>query len=441
MTPAEETVIGITTYATGSAGVGGILKHRIEDFMVEEVTSREESDSGDYLIVEVEKRNWDTHKLIRDLSRSLRVSQNRFGWAGTKDKRAVTKQKLSIWKISEEDLKRVTLKDVSLKVVGRSNKKISLGDLYANRFQITLRRLCCSQSEAESRMERISGELREIGGAPNFFGVQRFGELRPVTHLVGRAIVEGDIEAAVMSYLTKTFPGESEEHLEARRYLLDTQDFSGSLRLYPTTLTFERAMLHHLAENPSDHLGALEKLSKNLQRMFVHAYQSYLFNRILSRRIEQQLPLNRAVRGDIVCFKNNAGLPDTTRLQRVTEHNLKGINNLIARGRAFVTAPLLGYDTPLSTDLPGEIEQEVMAEEHVSPEDFKLHHAPQYASKGLRREILITTLPLYQLLPDELHPAHPKAIFNFTLQKGSYATVLLREYMKSETTCTLPRTV
>ncbi|MCZ7397862.1 MAG: tRNA pseudouridine(13) synthase TruD, partial [Candidatus Methanoperedens sp.] len=79
-------------YYTRTPGVGGRIRQQIDDFNVEELTNRVETTNGNYIIAELIKRNWDTHHLIHELSRILRVSQNRFGWAGTKDKRALTKQ-------------------------------------------------------------------------------------------------------------------------------------------------------------------------------------------------------------------------------------------------------------------------------------------------------------------------------------------------------------
>ncbi|CAD6491326.1 MAG: putative tRNA pseudouridine synthase D [Candidatus Argoarchaeum ethanivorans] len=429
ITPIDET-IGIETYATSGDGTCGILKSQIADFVVEEISSREEGESGKYLILEVEKRNWDTYKLIRDLSRILKVSRNRFGWAGTKDKRAITRQKISIWDMEEGEINRIRLTDVSLRVLGRSNKKISLGDLYANKFRITVRKIPHTMDETIHRIEKIEKELVEVGGAPNFFGVQRFGEVRPITHLVGRAIIEGDFEQAVMIYLAKVYAGESKENQEARKCLAETHDFNRCIKLYPKKLNHELAMLHHLAKNPTDYLGALAKLSENLQRMFVHAYQSYLFNLTLSRRIKQQIPLNTATPGDIVCFKNAVGLPDTRRIQKVTDQNIEGMNNLIKRGRAFITAPLFGYETHLSTGILGEIEQQVIEEQSIKLKDFNVRGAPKYASKGLRREVLIHANRTYNVTLDELNSGYCKLIVDFTLQKGSYATTLLREYMK-----------
>jgi len=428
MTTDEE--IGIGAYGTNGEGIGGILRHRIDDFIVEEISDQIEGESGEYLIVDIEKRNWDTHKLIRDLSRILRVSRNRFGWAGTKDKRAITRQKISIWNITQDDVDKITLKDFTLRVLGQSNKKISLGDLYANKFQITIREIEHPTDTTLARIEKITEELSNNRGAPNFFGVQRFGEIRPITHLVGRALIEQNPKEAVMTYLTKTYPDEHPQAIEAREYLAETHDFKTSTKLYPKNLTFELAMLHYLATKPDDYLGALAKLPENLQRIFIHAYQSYLFNQTLTKRMNRGIPLDTAIPGDIVCFKNKVGLPDKNRLQKVKSENLDGINKLIQRGRAFVTAPLPGYKTQLSTNTPGEIEKEVLIEENVKLKDFKIEPA-KYASKGMRREILTNPNPTHNITQDELHTNHTKATLNFTLQKGSYATTLLREYMKT----------
>jgi tRNA pseudouridine13 synthase len=189
-------------------------------------------------------------------------------------------------------------------------------------------------------------------------------------------------------------------------------------------------MMDYLIKNPDDYSGAFNVLPRNIQRIFVHAYQSYLFNKILCQRIKDGLPLNRAVEGDIVCFRNKAGLPDTSRLQEVTSTNIDGMNNLIKRNRAFVTAPLIGYQTEFSSGKPGEIEKKIFDETGLSTEDFKVPSTPELASKGVRREILLHTEPSFKADEDELNPGKSKAVLDFTLPKGSYATTLLREYMK-----------
>ncbi len=419
---------GICLYYTACPGTGGVIRQKIDDFTVEEITNRVETTGGKYLIVDLAKRNWDTHRLMREMSRILRVSQERFGWAGTKDRRAFTRQRISIWDMSEEEVARVKLKDVEITPVGRSNKKISLGDLWGNRFKITIRDIAHPEDETFLRVSAVTRELEN--GAPNFFGVQRFGENRPVTHLVGEAILRGNLGEAALLYIAKPFPDENEEVQEARRHVWDTGDLRAGLLMYPLRLQFERAMMNHLIAHPDDYAGAFRALSPNLQKMFLHAYQSYVFNIILSRRIAAGMSINTAFEGDIVCFKNEAGMPDTSRLQKVTADNLDGINNLITRGRAFVTAPIVGYDTRFSGGRQGEIESEVIKELNIDLEGFKVPAMPEIASKGLRREIVLPVKPEFEVLEDEANAGRTKVVLDFALQKGGYATVVLREYMK-----------
>ncbi|MCK4928795.1 MAG: tRNA pseudouridine(13) synthase TruD [Methanosarcinales archaeon] len=427
--PKLEQDTGVLVYITNTPGMDGIIRQVPEDFVVDEITNREEQDNGKYLICTLAKKNWDTHHLIRDISRILRISQQRIGWAGTKDKQALTTQKISIYDMDQSELERIKLRDVTITPVGRSNKQVSLGDLWGNRFRIIIRKIVQPVDEVNTLMELTSSQIREHGGVPNFFGIQRFGIQRPITHVVGRKLVEGDIEGAALEYIARPCSGESDDARQVRQYVLDTLDFKGGLLKYPVRLRYERAMMSHLVEKPGDYAGAFFSLSPNLRKMFVHAYQSYLFNLILSRRLEGGLP-NAALVGDIVCFKNAAGLPDTTRTQMVAEDTLDGINNLMRKGRAFLTAPVIGYETPMSEGVSGEIEQEVLEDNKVDLEGFKMPGLPELASKGLRREIIIPVDSGFRVMEDTLNPGYTAVELVFDLQKGAYATTVLREYMK-----------
>src|SRR5512137_1449123 len=96
--------LGMDYYITDSSGCGGVIKSYAEDFHVSEVFEELGYEGGRYLVLDVEKTNWDMHHLIREMARRLGISQKRFGWAGTKDKRAVTGQRISIMNLDESDL-------------------------------------------------------------------------------------------------------------------------------------------------------------------------------------------------------------------------------------------------------------------------------------------------------------------------------------------------
>ena len=424
-----EKEIRLEVFSTHTKGIGGVIRHKIEDFEVIEITNRAEKEKGDYLIVELTKKDWDMHHAIRDLSRVLQMSQKRFGFAGTKDRRALTKQKLSIFGIKEDEIDKVNLKGITLKKIGYSNKAVYMGDLFGNRFNITIRNIDHSFEETKSYIDATYKEIKEKG-LVNFFGVQRFGINRPVTHIVGKEIVKGDFESAAMTYIAKPFPGESDDAREARSYILETKDFKNGLKMMPNFLKFERSMMDYLVKNPNDYVGSFSVLQKNLKKMFVHAYQSFIFNKIVSLRFREGLPLNEATIGDIVCFKNEMGFPNVQKTQKVKPENIDGINRLIKRKRAFVTAPIVGYEVELSSGDQGDIEQKVLEKVGVNKEDFRIPLFPEFGSKGLRREIAIPTEINYVLEEDEIFLGKIKANLDFELPKGSYATVVLREFMK-----------
>ncbi len=407
-------------YVTDTPGCGGILRSDPADFQVKEVYEDLKYEGGRYLVLEIEKKDWDTHHLIRELARRLRISQKRFGWAGTKDKRAVTSQRISIMNLDESELKRITLPDINIKVLGKTNRAVGLGDLLGNRFKIHIQKLTCA--DAKSRMEKITDEIN-ARGIPNYFGVQRFGDVRPVTHKVGEALAKGDIEGAVFTYIALPFPGEPETTRKARQQLWESRDIPAALRTFPDYLRYEVAMLNYLVEHPGDFAGSFNVLTPNLRLLFIHAYQSYLFNRILSRRLVLGLPLEKATEGDIVCF-SKGDMPDLSRIQAATEDNIEAINRLAGRGRAYVTLPLVGYESTLAEGREGNIERAVLNEENVDMEGFRVPENTNLGSKGTRRAALLRVSPAANVKGE-------CAEVEFFLPAGSYATVVLREYMKS----------
>jgi tRNA pseudouridine13 synthase len=419
-----ERLMGIDAYLTGEDGVGGDLRVELDDFIVREVSDFKYGTSGDFLIVRLTKENWETHHLIRDLSRRLGVSEERIGIAGTKDKRAVTTQLMSIRGVSEEQLSHVDLPRVRLEPLGRANKDIGLGDLRGNDFEITVRNIALTHDECEARLKNIDAGIEKAGGVPNFFGYQRFGIVRPITHLVGKKLLKGDVEGAAMDYIARSFPGESEDNRSVREHIMETRDFKEGIKLYPLNLRYERTMMHHLIERPGDYAGAFRSLSPKLLKLFIHAYQSYLFNKLLSRRLLDGFPLNEPLEGDVVCFMDAQGQPDTSKLEKVTKQNLPDIKFLIKRNRAYVTLPLIGRDSGLDAGRAGEEASKVLDEEGIKVEDFAVAAMPDLASAGLRREILLRAKPV-------MTSSDNTATFRFFLPRGCYATTVLREYMKS----------
>lgn len=423
-------IAGSFFYSTSTPGLGGVLRQNVSDFIVREISDFKQSTPGKYIIAELTKENWDTHHFVKAFSKKLQISHKRIGFAGTKDKRAVTTQLMSIYDVSRQDVENILMKDIRIKVLGTSSKSIGLGDLIGNEFEIIVRGLDYGFEDACRIASDTTAQIRAEGGVPNFFGIQRFGSKRPITHKIGKDIIFGDMESAVFRYIAEPGPYENSETKSARDYVFKTKDIRGGLLKFPDYLGHEKALMNHLLSSPEDFKGAFECLPKNLYMMFVHAFQSRIFNRIVSERLRCGLHLNEAVAGDIVCYRSKENIPDPSRLERVCEKNVEGINNLLRRKRAFITAPLFGYDTQTAEGLPGEIESQIIESEGVTSEMFQVSHFPEVSSSGLRKEILLHVDPICSVQKTDM--SGEIFCLKFRLPKGSYATTVLREYMKTD---------
>ena len=424
MTVPEED-IGISVYWTKDIqGIGGRLKIFPEDFIVEERSLFPPEDpEGGITVAVVRHTNWEMNRLVRRFGTNLRIGRNRIAFAGTKDKRSVATQ-LMTFQAPMEQVSSVTIPDVEFLRLYRSRSETRLGLLLGNDFKILVREI--EKDDAEARVEKISSEIRKLGGFPNFFGVQRFGVTRPITHLIGKAMVKGDFENAVMLYVGEETEFEHEDCRDARKFIVETKDFTKALEVFPPMLTFERMMIGHLSRNPGDFPGAIKTLPRNLVMMFVHAYQSYLFNRILSLRIQAGLPLDAAVEGDVILPLDKNGSPDHRRYIRANEANLERVNEQVSQGKGFVSGSLFGSNPALAEGAMGDIEKKVVDAEALDSDDFIVAELMQASSKGMRREIVS---PVKDLRCEIVQDG---AFFSFGLNKGCYATTLLREFMKSQ---------
>lgn len=422
----SETSIGIDTFFTDCDGIGGKLRLLPDDFIVHEVSkSPPHTEDGIFTIIRAEANNWETNRLVRCIARQLGISRKRIGFAGTKDKRAITVQFFSI-RCDLENIKKLRLKGFKILEIYKSNKPVEIGDLIANKFTVKVSNLDVDVNSARVIIEDVKHRILDMNGFPNFYGVQRFGAIRPITHLVGKYIVKSNFKNAVHTYLGAVSDYEPPEVCEARKYFLQTFDYGECIKRYPVSLNFERAILNYLLKKPSDYIGALKQLPTNLLMMFVHAYQAYIFNRILSVRLKKGLPLNEALIGDIVLPVDKDGLPaEKTDYIMVGEQNISKINTQLKKKNAFISGLVIGYKTKFAAGMQGEIENEIVMEEDVVANDFIIPAIPELSSKGMRRALIAPVNELeYELL-------HNSVIFKFTLPRGCYATVLLREFMKT----------
>lgn len=449
LVPRLEKQVGIEVYATKSLGIDGVIRRSIDDFVVEEVLvdgSRAEikpsaergalgssSTQNRCLLCVLVKRNWDTLYAMKTVADQLGISMGRIHTGGMKDAKAITAQHITIEEASIEDAKKVHVKDIELRPLGYVRGRLSSYYLLGNSFRITISSISHLKSTIKKRIAQTVEELQSVGGIPNFFGHQRFGMTRPITHLVGKAIVKGDFEKAAMLFLAKPSPHEHPSSRLAREALRETQDCRQALRDFPRQLRYERLMLRHLAERKDDYVGAFKQLPVKLQKLFPQAYQSYLFNRFLSRRIQAGLLLDRIGVGDYVVTVERSSLPMVTMFKAVTVENRVQINKDIRAGKMRLALPLIGLKQFASLGAQGDIEKQVLEQEGIANEDFRIPEMPAVSSRGELRSAttLLNGFSLDEIACDSDDPSKHEAKVSFALHRGSYATIVLRELMKT----------
>jgi tRNA pseudouridine13 synthase len=190
-------------------------------------------------------------------------------------------------------------------------------------------------------------------------------------------------------------------------------------------------MLSHLVKHPKDYTGAFRRLPQRLRSILLQSYQSYLFNRFLSQRLLRGIPINEPQIGDYVVKTDSYGLPTRTYI-KATDQSLEDLRVAVKKKEMYVAVPLIGFKQFSSGGVQGEIEQAILESERVSPSDFYVSSMPEMSAPGEPRTALTPIIDIHMETPekDELNLGKRKMRVSFTLHRGCYATIILREFMK-----------
>lgn len=308
------------------------LKQVPEDFIVKEISTIIPEKEGEYTYFLLKKKNYTTLRALQKISEALKAPAKAFGCAGNKDKIAITEQVCSVKNTPQANIEKLLLKDIEVKYLGKGSKPVSLGDLKGNHFEITVRDI-----------EAIPTPKTKF---INYFGSQRFGMNNAE---IGKAIIKKDFKKAVtLILLTKSIAAQ--------------------------------AVHRALAIQPKNYLGALKVLPVKLLRLYVHAYQSLLWNELAKKHAE------------------------------TSEENAK--------------LPVVGFGT-----VPDRQIDEILKRENITPRDFVIKEFPELSSEGTERDVFAeaTELKISHLEDDELNKGKKKAKFCFSLPKGAYATEFIKQ--------------
>jgi tRNA pseudouridine13 synthase len=385
-------------------GTGGGLRREPADFFVEEIPLYEPCGDGAHLYLTVEKTGVTTFDLLRRLARAVGCPERDLGYAGLKDARAVTRQTVSLPLRRPEEVAGLDLPGVRILSARLHRNKLRLGHLAGNRFRIRIRQ---PVTDARARAEAILGVLEDLG-VPNRFGDQRYGVLGN-SHRIGRAIVTEDFAAAAREIV-----GDPAEILhpdwQAAATAFRDGDLSAALERLPRHCHPERLLLEALRGGRPAREAVLT-LPRKLLRLYLSAYQSSLFDRLVDMRLHA---LERLWPGDLAVKHVNGACFEVT--DPAAEQ---------PRADAFEispTAPLYGCKVPLAGGQAGLIERGLLDKEKLSLAAFR--QPGGLTMEGERRPLRV---PLSELA---VQNDGEDLLLTFRLPKGSFATAVLHEVMK-----------
>ncbi len=396
----------MTDFLTASLpGTGGIIKQDVDDFFVEEIPLYEPCGEGDHLFVTVEKRGLTTYDLLRELSQALNCQERDLGYAGLKDARAVTRQTVSIPLRKPEEVAKLDIPGVQILSAVPHRNKLRPGHLAGNRFQIRIHHpLADSAPRAEAILKLLSEQ-----GVPNRFGDQRYGSLGN-SHRIGRALLREDYPRAIEEIIGDPATIHHQGwQLAAESFRAG--DITGAIERLPRHCRPERRLLEMLQSGKSERKCVLA-MPRKLLRLYLSAYQSSLFDRIIEMRLNS---LNRIWPGDLA-YKHVNGA-----CFLVTDPEAEQI-----RADAFEispTAPLFGYKTILAEGQAGQMERSLLEEEDLTVEAFRLSGG--LSMEGERRPLRIP------IQGTACNNDGDDLIVAFSLPKGSFATTVMEEIMKT----------
>ncbi len=397
-------------------GVGGEIKQRYEDFRVTEVPLYTPSGEGEHTYFEIEKRDLATREAIDLIARRIGVSPDEIGYAGLKDRRGITRQTLSVGGVEPDRVRELAIDAIKILWVNRHSNKLRIGHLRGNRFEIRVRGVC---PDAEARLGPII-EAILARGMPNYFGPQRFGS-RADAHTLGRDLLLGRWDAAVRRLLGAPASTERDpQTIEARRRF-DAGDPVGARDAFPLQYGDQRRVLAALIRNPDQPERALRRMSEPSYKMYLSAYQAYLFNLIVEFRIDgiagAESGLDAIAQGDLAYLHRNGAVfsveDPAAEAERIETFELSP------------SGPLFGEAMPHPKGAPGALEAEVVGREGFEPVAFS-RLFPRRILKGGRRPLRVPVSDLqWRIEKSDL-------LLRFFLPKGSYATTFIRELSKNE---------
>lgn len=406
--PKIDQLAGMNCYCTSFQGVGGLIKQQVGGFQVYEIVDGKvftdlsfvPDDFHRYPVYKLEKRDIDSNHAILQIKKRFGIQLKVLG---LKDAKANTEQYASAE--NTRNIKRkVRTNNVILSLIGFSRTPLAKSSLLGNRFTIII------DGTKQSELSMFESEVRSIG---NFYGLQRFGSERAVSHLAGREILKKNFRSAVDLLLSYTTDYDSKTSKEIREKCRDRQNYAQVLEMIPSGMDIEYQMMSTIVRG-KDEIAALREIPISIRRLFIHAYQAYIFNKCLSTALLDGEDLLRAREYDL-CFEIEGPLKFG---------KIRKFNSVVDSESDVVPAVrLVGYSFQPGNGRFEILTKNILQEEGLTAKDFYIKEMEEVSSQGGFRQAPLCCRDLTVM---DLSPL----TISFKLPKGSYATTLLRELMK-----------
>jgi tRNA pseudouridine13 synthase len=411
ISPEIDRLAGIEYYSTTFNGIGGNIKKNNEDFNVKEIINprflneltQQKIDNNIFGVYEIEKKGIDSNHAIIILKKKLGIN---FKIVGIKDAKASTTQYASA--NNKKIIKDIRIGEISLKFIGFSKKPIEKSMLTGNKFKIKI------NNPKDNSTENLSHFLTEINNIGNFYGLQRFGSERLVTHLVGKAILKKKFNEAIDILLTHTTKFDSKFSIEIREKLKDIKYNADIVKKIPKGMDIEKKIALEITKG-KESISVLRSVPINIRRLFVQAFQSFIFNKALSTAIEKEFSLIKCEKDDL-CFEI---------VDRMVFGKIRRFENFdSSKYEKIPIIRLPGYAFQPGKNRFDLIIKEILHSENITAKDFFIKEMQELSEAGgFRQAVFISK--------DFKYDTSKNSTFvEFEVPKGTYATTLLREIIK-----------
>jgi tRNA pseudouridine13 synthase len=346
-----------------------------------------------------------TLEAIRRIARALKVVERDIGYAGMKDAVGVTRQTFSVQRVAVEDALALELDGIMVVSAIRHSNKLKLGHLKGNSFRIVVRGVSADAGTTAAAVIQILQQR----GVPNFFGYQRYGALGN-SHQIGAAMLRRDWQGAVDRMMGDPHALRDPDWRSA---IVSYQqgDLKAALAQMPRHCRSERDVLQRLVARPDTWKQAFSAIHPRLKKLYLSAYQSYLFDKV----VELRLPIiDRVMAGDLAWKHLNGAC-----------FLVEDLDAEAQRADCFeisASGPMFGSRMKQPEGVVLAMEQRILEDEGIRREDFDLGGGLNL--DGERR-------PLRVPMGDATYRQEGGQLqLEFSLPKGSYATSVLREITK-----------